>query len=237
MTRLMRTGTDITGRRSAAAVLALWLLVLVLGVVAVRVGPEWLTDPETIRTLFLGFGPLAAVAFVLVQAAQVVVAPLPGQLLGFVAGYLFGAVLGTGLSLLGATIGTYVAVGLARRYGRPAVERLVHPDTISQFDAAVERRGLLALFLIFLVPGLPDDAICLAAGLTRLDVRRVLAVSIVGRLPGYAVVALAGDRLAGGHGIDTIALLAVLAAVSLVVYRWRHAIARWLAGGDVVETP
>ena len=231
----MRAGTGMTSRLSAAAVLALWLLALLAGVLAVWLGPAWLTDPEAVRAFFLAFGPLAAVAFVVVQAAQVVVAPLPGQLLGFVAGYLFGAVTGTALSLLGATIGTYVAVWLPRRYGRPAVERLVDPTTIDQFDAAVERRGLLALFLVFLVPGLPDDAICLAAGLTRLDVRRVLLVSLVGRLPGYALVALAGDRLAGGHETDTIALLVVIVGVSLAVYVWRDAVVRWLAGADALD--
>lgn len=224
-----------TSRLSAAAVLALWLLALLAGVVAVYFGPAWITDPESMRTFFLGFGPWAALAFVLVQAAQVVVAPLPGQLLGFVAGYLFGVVLGTALSLLGATIGTYVAVRLARRYGRPAVERLVDPDTIDQFDAAVDRRGLLALFVVFLVPGLPDDAICLVVGLTRLDVRRVLLVSLVGRLPGYALVALAGDRLAGGHETDTIALLVVVAAAALAVYVLRDALVSWLTGGEGME--
>lgn len=228
----MRAGTGPTGRLGAAAVLALWLLVLLAGVLALRFGPPWLTDPEGVRAFFLAFGPLAAVAFVVVQAAQVVVAPLPGQLLGFVGGLLFGVVVGTALSLLGATIGTYVAVRLARRYGRPAVERLVAPATIDQFDAAVERRGLLALFLVFLVPGLPDDAICLVAGLTRLDVRRVLLVSLVGRLPGYALVALAGDRLAGGHETDAVALLAVLVVVSLAAYLRRAALVRWLAGAD-----
>ena len=219
-----------SGRRSAAVVLAAWLLLVVAGVIAVALAPSWFTDPEELRAFFLGFGVLAPVAFVAVQAIQVVVAPVPGQVLGFVAGYLFGGFVGTALSLLGAAIGTYLAVGLARRYGRPAVERLVHVETIDGFDAAVERRGLLALFVIFAVPGLPDDAVCFAAGLTRLDVRRVVVVSVVGRLPGYAVVAYAGARLEGGHPLDAVWLLAALGVASLVVYWRRDALLRWLVG-------
>ena len=219
-------------QRGAAALLAAWLLLLLSGSLLVRLGPPWLSDVEAIRTLLLGFGLLAPVAFVLVQAIQVVVAPIPGQVLGFVAGYLFGAVWGTALSLLGAAIGTVVAVWLSRRYGRPAVERLVRPETLDRFDAAVDRRGLLALFVVFLVPGLPDDAICFAAGLTRLDVERVLVVSVVGRLPGYALVALAGARLAGGRPSHTALLLAVLVVISVVAYLARDALGRWLAGDD-----
>lgn len=226
----MRAGTAIQGRRSASLVLVLWLLAVGLGIVAIAVAPDGLADPDRVRMFFLGFGVLAPVAFVAVQALQVVVAPIPGQVLGFVAGYLFGAVLGTGLSLLGAAIGTVIAVGLARRYGRPAVERLVQPRTLDAFDAAVERRGLLSLFVVFLVPGLPDDAICFAAGLTRIGVGRVVAVSVIGRLPGYAVVAFAGARLAGGHGTDAVWLLATLAFVSLAVFLRRATVRRWLVG-------
>ena len=227
----MRTGTSLRGQRGAAALLAGWLLLLLAGSLLLRFGPAWTRDPEAFRTFFLGFGALAPAAFVAVQATQVVVAPVPGQVLGFVAGYLFGAVWGTALSVLGATIGTYVAVALARRYGRPAVERLIRPETVDHFDAAVDRRGLLALFVVFLIPGLPDDAICFAAGLTRLDVRRVVAVSVVGRLPGYAVVSLAGARLAGGRAADAAVLLGALVAVSVVVYLARGAVGRWLTGG------
>lgn len=229
----MRTGTTLRGQRGAAALLAGWLLLLLAGSLLFRLGPAWMRDPEAFRTFFLGFGVLAPAAFVVVQALQVVVAPLPGQVLGFVAGYLFGAAWGTALSVLGATIGTYVAVGLARRYGRPVVERLVRPATIDHFDAAVDRRGLLALFVVFLIPGLPDDAICFAAGLTRLDVKRVVAVSVLGRLPGYALVSLAGARLAGGRTGDTAVLLGVLVAVSVAVYLARDAVGRWLIGDGV----
>lgn len=226
----MRTGTSFRDQRGAAALLAGWLLLLLLGSLLFRVGPAWIRDPEAFRAFFLGFGALAPAAFVVVQATQVVVAPIPGQVLGFVAGYLFGALWGTVLSLLGATIGTYIAVVLVRRYGRPVVERAVRPGTIDQFDAAVERRGLLALFVIFLIPGFPDDAICFVAGLTRIDVKRVLAVSLVGRLPGYVLVSLAGSRVAGGRVFDAVGLLGVLVALTAVVYFARDAVGRWLTG-------
>lgn len=232
----MRTRSPYRGRLGGALLLAGWLLLLATGALLAARAPPWLADPERLRAFFLGFGLLAPVAFVMVQAAQVVLAPLPGQVLGFVAGYLFGAVAGTVLSVGGATIGTYVVVRLARRYGRPAVERLVHPATIDQFDAAVEQRGRLALLVVFLIPGLPDDAICFAAGLTRLELRWILLVSVVGRLPGYAVVSLAGSRLAGGRPDETLLLLGLLAALSLGAYLGRRTILRWLTRGAASAT-
>lgn len=184
-----------------------------------------LADPEALRAFLEGFGPLAPAAFVGLVAAQVVVAPVPGQVLGFVGGYLFGTVAGTAYSLLGLAIGTAAAVSLARRFGRRYVERAVHPDALATFDRFTDRQGLFAFFLIFLIPGLPDDAICFLAGVTRIPVRKLVFVSAVGRLPGYFLVALAGDRLAAARVAEALVVVAALVALSAICYRRRAAVA------------
>jgi uncharacterized membrane protein YdjX (TVP38/TMEM64 family) len=189
-----------------------------------------LTDPVAVRTTIRSTGALAPVVFLAAQALQVLVAPIPGQVLGFVAGYLFGVVWGTALSVAGATIGGYVAFWLARRYGRPVVERLVEDEAIDLFDSFSSRHGDVVLFLIVLVPGLPDDAICFLAGVGDIDTRSVLLASVVGRLPGYFLVALAGARLAEARTAETTLLLVVLAAVSAVGYVLRGRVAGWLGG-------
>lgn len=130
--------------------------------------------------------------FLLVQATQVVIAPIPGQALALVSGYLFGPIEGTVYSVVGATIGSFVAFSLSRRYGRPYVGRTVPDGTLERMDAFLDRHGLFGLFLAFLIPGLPDDAICFVGGLSELDVRSMVAVSAVGRIPGYFVINLAG---------------------------------------------
>jgi uncharacterized membrane protein YdjX (TVP38/TMEM64 family) len=190
--------------------------VLFAGLVAVglpRLFP-WLADPETVRAAIRATGPLAPLAFLTIQALQVLVAPIPGQVLGFVAGYLFGVVLGTALSVAGATVGGYVAFVLARRYGRPVVERLVTADAIALFDGVSADHGRLVLFLFFLVPGLPDDAICFLAGVSEMDTRSFLLASVVGRTPGYFLVALAGAQVADARTTEAAALLVALAALS-----------------------
>ncbi|MFB6153727.1 MAG: TVP38/TMEM64 family protein [Halodesulfurarchaeum sp.] len=182
-----------------------------------------LTDPVALRAWLLEFGLLAPVVFVLLQAAQIIIAPIPGQFLGLVSGYLFGTLLGTAYSLLGATIGTWIALRLARRYGRPFVDRLLEPEFVARFDGLAADRGIQVMFLVFLVPGIPDDAICFVAGVTDLNIRRLLAASIFGRLPGYLLTNMAGDSLAGSRYTEAVVLLVLfgLAAVLGFYYRDR----------------
>lgn len=107
-------------------------------------------DPEAIRTFVLSFGLWAPVIYIGITVAQVVIAPIPGQVLG---------VAGTVYSLIAVAIGSGLTALLTRRYGRPYVERVVTPETLARFDGVRDGDATAGLFLAYLVPGLPDDAL------------------------------------------------------------------------------
>ncbi|KAB1189004.1 MULTISPECIES: TVP38/TMEM64 family protein [Haloferax] len=202
---------------------ALVAAMVVVGSVVVNQYP-FLADPQELRTVLLQVGPLAPLAFIAVQILQVLVAPVPGQALGFASGFLFGALWGTVYSMVGIVIGTTLAVVLARHFGRPYVERVVTADALALFDDTVATHGLAVLFLIFLVPGLPDDAICFAAGLTDIPVRRIVAVAAVGRLPGFLLVNLAGSAAANSEPILLVIFVSALVSASVLGFLYRRQI-------------
>lgn len=189
-----------------AAVVGLWLFV--------RACLPMLTDGAALRRFVDGYGVLAPLVFVAVQAIQVVVAPIPGQVTAFTGGYLFGSVLGTAYSLVGVTIGSAVAFWLSRRYGRPFVAGVVQADLLARFDAFVEHAGIGSLFVIFLVPGLPDDVLCFVGGLTDIDLPKLVVISFFGRLPAYLLVNVSGSGLATGDLRLTVVTLLLLLVCS-----------------------
>lgn len=219
--RTPRIFASARSRRVALATLAVLIAVFLGSVVLLGRYATWLTDPFALRTWIRGFGPLAPIVFVALQATQVIIAPIPGQVLGLASGFLFGTLWGTVYSLTGATIGTVVAVSLTRRLGRPYVEEAFTDETVAEFDDFTDDDGPLALFLVFLVPGLPDDVICFLAGLTDIGVPTVVAVSLAGRLPGYLVVNAAGSGLASNRVLEAITVLLALVALSGLAYRYR----------------
>lgn len=210
-------------RRTLAYALAL-LAVGVLALVGVRELAPQLADPRGLREYVRSFGVWAPVAFVCLQAAQVIVAPIPGQVFGFASGYLFGALAGTAYSVLGAAIGSTAVFVLVRRYGRTYAERVIVPETLARFDELAEERGLTTLFLCFLIPGLPDDVICFVGGLTDIDLKKLIAIAVVGRFPGFLLVNLAGAEVAAARHFEAAVVLLALLALSAIGYRWRDAI-------------
>jgi uncharacterized membrane protein YdjX (TVP38/TMEM64 family) len=211
-------------------------LLLLVGVTLAAVGvylllrtyAPFVFDERELRTWVAGFGPAAPIVFVTLQAAQVVVAPIPGQIMALVSGYIFGAVYGTVYSLVGVMIGSAIAFLIARTWGRPVVERLLHDDLVERFDGFVDEIGVPGLFLFVVIPGLPDDAICFFAGLAYFRLAVFLAVMFVGRSPAYVVTNFAGDGIASGAVVEGVLALVGLVVFSVVAYHKRDAIQRYI---------
>jgi uncharacterized membrane protein YdjX (TVP38/TMEM64 family) len=213
-------------RRRAIVLLAALAVGLVALYVLVQQYAAFVFDEEELRAWIQQFGVFAPGVFVGIQTLQVIVAPIPGQVAALVAGYLFGTVAGTAYSMVGVVLGSAIAFTISKRYGRSAVERLLHEEVIDQFDGFVEQVGLLGLFVFVVIPGLPDDVVCFLAGLTTFRLRTFLAVMIAGRLPGYVITVHAGGSLATGRLLEAGVAVAVVVVFALLGYYKREEIKR-----------
>jgi uncharacterized membrane protein YdjX (TVP38/TMEM64 family) len=152
-------------------------------------------DKERLVGFLDALGPFAFVGFIIIQAAQVVAAPIPGEVTGLLGGFLFGKTLGIILSTLGLTLGSYVAFSLSRLFGRPFVERFVSKSTMERFDYLLHHKGAFLVFLLFLIPGFPKDYLCYILGLGHLSTMEFLIIGGTGRLFGTVLLTLGGDYI------------------------------------------
>jgi len=214
----MRVFASASDRRQAVLAAVAVAAVFVGLYLLVREYAAFLTDTQALRLWLDQFGALAPLVFVGLQAVQVVVAPIPGQVVALAAGYLFGPVAGTVYSVTGVLIGSAVAFSLSKRYGRSFVEDVLHEDVVERFDGFVDTVGLPGLFAFVIIPGLPDDAICFLSGLTKWRLPAFMAVIAVGRLPAYVLTVYAGGELASGRFLSGVALVALVVVASVVGY-------------------
>lgn len=222
---LVRLFASKQARRRTLASLLVGGLALATVTVLVRDRLWIVTDAATLRAFVRGFGALAPIVLILLQVLQVVLAPIPGQVLAVVAGYLFGPWWGTLFNVVGIGLGSAIAFWLSRRFGRAYVERVVHAPVLERFDGLVERRGLPALFVLFLIPGLPDDALCFVGGLTKIPLRKLVVVAVVGRAPAFFLANVLGGLVAAGELRRAAILFGVVTALAVVASLWRDRIA------------
>ncbi len=226
----MKVFTSKRNRRIASLAAAGLVVGLVGAYLLVRAYAPFLFDAAAMREWVGQFGAFAPLVFIIAQVAQVIIAPIPGQVTALVGGYLFGPTAGTAYSMVGVTVGSAIAFLIAQQYGRPVVERMIDGALLDRFDGFVETLGVPGLFLFVVIPGLPDDVICFLAGLAHFRLFVFVSVMLVGRLPAYIVTNFAGDGLATGNVIEAVVLVAALVVFSLYAYRKRDEIKQYTRG-------
>jgi uncharacterized membrane protein YdjX (TVP38/TMEM64 family) len=177
----------------------IWLLIgiFLLGLlVMIWISPigELFRDQGQLSAVVASWGRWAPLVTITLHVLQVLTAPIPGTAIDAVNGLLFGPWLGTLYSMIGLMIGSTIVMALTRRFGRPIVERFVDPAAIVRIDRLVERRGSLVIFLIWLLPFLPDDAVCFLAGLTPIPLLELVILALLGRFPGVFIANLLGSQ-------------------------------------------
>lgn len=166
-------------------------------------------------------GPLGCVGL---QAFQVVFFFIPGEAISFAAGYVFGAWRGLAYSFAGIMLGSIFNFYLARTVGRPALARIVKPSTLERVDRLLEgARGKLAVFLLFLFPLGPKDALCYGAAFSGISWPEFAVISGAARLPGLLFSVYLGTRAAHRNFVFVVvAVLTALAAAGAFYLFRRH---------------
>ena len=182
------------------------------------------TDPHTFRAALHRWGVFAPLVFIGIQALQVLIAPIPGEVTGFLGGLVFGQGWGLLYSMIGLTAGSLLAFGVGRWLGMAFVQRLVTPGVWARLGFVVETEGAVLCFLLYLIPGLPKDILCYLFGLSPMPFWVFAAASTLGRFPGTWVLSAQGAKTATGHYVEMALTLGLVAAVSLPLYAFRHRI-------------
>lgn len=171
---------------------------------------------ERLKLFLDSLGPVAFVGFILLQAVQVVIAPVPGEVTGVLGGIIYGPFLGVLLSTIGLTIGSYIAFALSRAFGRPFVEKFVDERTMSRFDYLLHHKGAFLVFILFLIPGFPKDLLCYILGLGHITTAEFLVIGGTGRLFGTVLLTLGGSYIRH-HQYYRLSILLGIAIVIILI--------------------
>lgn len=196
----MKKREDLTTKQQkgiAAASIAVFCLVMAaLFVFAGLPMVRFASEPEKFRAWIDASGVLGRLAYMGMVILQVIVAIIPGEPLEIVGGYAFGAVEGTLLCLIAATLGSLLVFWLVRRFGAPLVEIFFPPEKLRKlrFLKTSPKRDFIFL-VIFMVPGTPKDLLCYFAGLTDMKLSLWLVLCSLGRIPSIVTSTVGGSAL------------------------------------------
>lgn len=153
-------------------------------------------DIEGLKSYIKGFGVWGPVVSMALMVFQALVSPFPAFVLTFANAKIYGWILGAIISWTGAMLGAAVCFTLARRLGRPLVERAVGRESLAKTDCFLAKYGSHSIMIARLLPIMPFDLVSYAAGLTSLGLWRFLLATGIGQLPATIVYSWLGENMA-----------------------------------------
>lgn len=181
-------------------------------------------DKHFLKATVESWGWMGPLVFIVIQALQVIISPIPGEVTGLAGGFLFGVGLGFFYSTIGLTAGTLACFGIGRWLGAGFVQRFVAEHHWEKMGFVVEAEGAIICFILYLIPGFPKDIISYLFGLSPMSFWVFAVVSTLGRAPGTWILSAQGSHMAPGQLREFVLLLAILVAIVIPLYYYRNRI-------------
>jgi uncharacterized membrane protein YdjX (TVP38/TMEM64 family) len=144
--------------------------------------------------------------------------PFPTAVLSSAAGALWGAYLGTGMTVLSATLAACIPFLLARIMARKAVRNMIEKsDGASRCDRFAGRNGFMTVLIMRLIPVVPWDMVNYLSGLCSIRFRDYLLASLLGTIPASFTYNLIGASVGGTVDKTAVAAVAAITALFAIV--------------------
>lgn len=143
------------------------------------------SHPKRFKEFLAAYGSASALLYILIQIVHVIIVLIPGEIVQIAGGYAFGTFFGTLYSVIGIFVGTLIVFFATRFVGYPLVRTFVSREKLKKFDFLINSsKSEVALFVLFLIPGVPKDTLVYISGLTPVKPWRFLLIYTIARFPG-----------------------------------------------------
>ena len=157
-------------------------------------------DRESLHSVVKSTGYFSILIFLLIEYIYIIFVPIYNTTIHLAAGYIFGGHIGWLLNFLATSAGLFTIIFLVKRYGRRLINKIVSEKKLKRYDSLTNRIGPLTLFIIYVLPGFPDDEITyLMAASKTVQFWRFIIPVLLGNV-AKAAVSYIGDE--GVHGFS-----------------------------------
>ena len=172
---------------------------------------------QNFKEMITSYGNLGWIVAFGIQVLQVVVSPIPGEVVEVGMGLCFGWFGGALLCLLGVSLASWLVLLFVKKLGIKVVELFVSLDKLNDLKFINDDKKLNRFaFLLYLIPGTPKDPLIFFFGLTRMNISTFIVISTIARIPSVVTSTIGGDFIVKQNYLGAILMFAITGAVSVI---------------------
>jgi uncharacterized membrane protein YdjX (TVP38/TMEM64 family) len=155
--------------------------------------------------------------FFFISFAQPILLPIPEAVTIPGASAVFGPAVAAAIAFPGTLLGISVMFFAARFGGRKLIFMFIKEEQLEKYQQYVTKNESLIMFLLFIIPILPDEIICVGAGIGQVSPKRFLTIAALSKFFTATLLAYS-ILLAEKLSLTPTQLMFGLSAFALIVF-------------------
>lgn len=159
--------------------LFLSMLLLIFVNIAERV--MHLLNGEILQTILLDYKEMAEIIYFLICFAHPIILPFPealtivtgNQILGTSKTFIFG--------VLGSFLGITTMFLMAKFGGERLIRKFINEKQLERYYRFVKKNETIIMILLFIIPILPDEIVCIGAGISKVNLKKFLIIAFLSK--------------------------------------------------------
>jgi uncharacterized membrane protein YdjX (TVP38/TMEM64 family) len=164
------------------ALLILFLCISIVGIIFYITKFLVFVDMYGIERILRDHIPTAKLLFFLICFFQPIFLPLPEAVTLPAGSTVLGSFSGAAIGFLGSVSGIVVMYFIARIGGLKLVSKFVKEKHLKKYQEYVLKNETVILTLMFIIPILPDEIICVGAGISKVSFKRFFIIASISKL-------------------------------------------------------
>ncbi|ADH98006.1 TVP38/TMEM64 family protein [Salisediminibacterium selenitireducens] len=148
-------------------------------------------SPEEIRNWILGFGTLAPILFITLYALRPIIL-FPASVMSLAGGLAFGALWGTVIIVIGATLSAAIAYLIGGKLGSRLI-KVKEGGKTATIQKQMAHNGFVYVLIFRFIPVINFDAISYIAATAGVKFRAFITATFIGIIPGTFAYAFLGS--------------------------------------------
>ncbi|MFC4599831.1 TVP38/TMEM64 family protein [Cohnella hongkongensis] len=197
---------------------AIWVVYLVSRIIV-------FTDVYGMEKLLQDHHAAAQWIYIAICFAQPILLPIPEAVTVVAGSTILGAPQAFFYGFAGTMLGVATMFGLARIGGTRLVSRLVKAEQLERYHQFVRKNEGFIMGLLFVIPVLPDEIVCVGAGVSGVTPRKFLLIAAAAKLATSFLLAYSvqvAEWLSMSPSEVTIALSVAVGVTLLAVFLFKR---------------
>ncbi|MGL5351961.1 MAG: TVP38/TMEM64 family protein [Clostridium sp.] len=110
---------------------------------------------------------------------QPIILPTPEAVTVMTASFFLGGFKAFVIGFIGTIIGVSIMYFLAKKYGSKIIDKFNAKNQLDKYMKYIENNQLLVTGILFIIPILPDEIVCIGAGVTGVSFKTLISIAIL----------------------------------------------------------